>query len=184
MKRIEHLPIIVLSLLALAAMGVLFRTLPGIRQDPFADDAPDPAPTAQEPDFQAPRAASFPASGTIEIGDAGFSAAYDEIYDNRDAYYGRSVKVSGYAAYQEGLGPGEFLIGRDLLWCCEDDMYFIGYLVRVEGSPPPEGSELLAEGVLAPMTYYNEESKKTITVPGIADARLTPIEELARRVYP
>ena len=209
MKRFEHLPIALLALAVLAALGVLFRNLPRHPADPA--DPSDPAtlqqPAAdQEPDFKAlglvpkatdaqapkidftvadsPRAALFPKEGTIEIDDTGFLAAYDEIYDNRDAYYGRSVVVSGYVEYQEGLGAGEFLVGRDLLWCCEDDMDYIGYLVRAEGTPPSEGSELKIEGILKPMAYYNEESKKTITVPGIDQVRRSAVEGLARIVYP
>ncbi len=78
----------------------------------------------------------IPAEGTIHLKDETFSAAYDELYDKRDAYYGRTLDLAGIVMAQDDLGPGGFLVGRKLLWCCELDTYFIGFLAYTQGEAP------------------------------------------------
>lgn len=130
------------------------------------------------------RPAAVPASGPIRVKDETFSAAYDELYDHRDAYYGRGIELSGYVMAQEELGSGGFLVGRDLLWCCEDDKYFIGFLVFSDGPAPAAGSSVAVRGVLEAAEYRNPENGKTFTVPAIRASYVGPAEGLFKTVYP
>ncbi len=130
------------------------------------------------------RPPAVPSSGVIRVRDETFSAAYDELYDRRDTYYGREIELSGYVMYQEDLKDGSFLVGRDLLWCCEEDKYFIGFMASATGTPPEEGTTVIIRGILEPRSYTNPENQKTFTVPAIKVTYLAPMEGVAREVYP
>lgn len=130
------------------------------------------------------RPAAVPSSGRISIGDETFSAAYDELYDHRDKYYGREVELSGYVMGQDGLGANEFLVGRDLLWCCESDKYFIGFLVKSALPLPRIDATVIVRGTLEPTEYRNPDTGKTFTVPAVRAARIDPIDGISRVVYP
>lgn len=127
---------------------------------------------------------AVPDSGLIRVHDETFAALYDELYDRRDLYYGREIECSGYVLEQEGLAPGAFLIGRDLLWCCETDAYFIGFLAFAEGPPPQPGSTVIVRGRIEATDYYNPENGKTFTVPAIRVGYIGPIEGISKFVYP
>lgn len=131
-----------------------------------------------------PKRFALPAAGIVAIGDADFAAAYDAIYDGRDAAYGREVELEGYVLRQEGLVEGSYLIGRDLIWCCEDDAYFIGYLVLDDGPVPEEGTPLRVRGVFRKAAYASAEGGMDILVPAIRVEARSPAPDLKRRVRP
>jgi uncharacterized membrane protein YcgQ (UPF0703/DUF1980 family) len=126
---------------------------------------------------------AVPDTGTITLSDEAFSPGYDEIYDNREKYYGRELTVSGYVE-TDNLPSGQFLIGRDLVWCCQQDKYFIGFLVLIDGAPPVAGAELLVTGTLEPVSYSDPETGKTFDVPAIRAKKLERAPRFSREVYP
>lgn len=128
--------------------------------------------------------AAVPEEGVIHIRDEDFSAAYDELYDKREQYYGRSVDLAGIVMNQGDLGPGGFLVGRKLLWCCELDTYFIGFLAYTDGPVPNEGSKVRVRGVLTARDYRNPENGKTFQVPSIRVERLDAEPGVSEYVYP
>lgn len=130
------------------------------------------------------RPSAVPARGLIRLEDETFSAAYDELYDHRAEYYGREIELAGVVVTQEGLRPGEFLIGRKLLWCCEYDMYFIGFLAYSNGSTPEEGDKIRVRGSLGPREYRDPETGKSFKVPAVEVERVFPEPDLSERVYP
>jgi uncharacterized membrane protein YcgQ (UPF0703/DUF1980 family) len=125
-----------------------------------------------------------PASGPIRVVDEIFSAAYDELYDNRDKYYGREIELAGYVQRQDGLEEGAFLVGRKLLWCCELDAYFIGFLVLGSGPVPAEGSAVRVRGRLEAAPYANPDNGKTFTVPAIRVESIERAEGVPLNVFP
>lgn len=129
-----------------------------------------------------PRPRAIAESGTIVVTDETFSAAYDELYDRRDTYYGRDIELSGYVLREDGIGPGGFLLGRDLLWCCEDDLYFIGFVVFSSGPLPEAEATVRVKGRIEPRPYTDPESGKTFTVPAVIASRIDPEQGVARRV--
>jgi hypothetical protein len=124
-----------------------------------------------------------PPSGLIRIQDETFSIAYDELYNHRDKYYGREIELGGYVLEQEGLGTGAFLVGRDLVWCCEDDKYFIGFLARTDGDIPGPGATIYVRGALEAMEYRDEEKNKSFMVPGIKVSRIDALDGIPKTVY-
>lgn len=124
-----------------------------------------------------------PASGLIRIKDETFSAAYDELYNHRDLYYGREIELSGYVLTQNDLEAGDFLVGRDLLWCCENDKYFIGFLANSTGTVPEPGTTVLIRGVLEAREYHDEDKQKTFMVPAIRVTRCDILPGVPKTVY-
>ena len=136
-------------------------------------------PTQKRPDPK-PR---IPATGVITLDDETFASGYDELYDHRESYYGRELSVSGYVE-SENLPPGQFLIGRDLMWCCAADEYFIGFLALTDGSVPRAGSALLVSGTIEPVSYKDPSTGKTFDVPAIRVKRISRAPKFSREVYP
>ncbi len=130
------------------------------------------------------RPAVVPAEGVIRVTEESFSAAYDELYNHRDAYYGREIELGGYVLAQDDLGPGAFLVGRDLIWCCEDDKYFIGFLAFTDdGAVPEPGTTVLVRGVLEAREYRDTEKGKIFMVPAIRASRVDALPGIPRNVY-
>lgn len=150
-----------------------------------ADASPDAGSASRSVGApSAPGGAVLPDEGIIRITDELFPAAYDELYERRDEYYGREIELSGYVLAEEGLGPGGFLIGRDYTRPGEEEDFFIGYLAFVDGKAPAEGSSIRVTGRLEPRDYASPENGTTFTVPAIRVDRVYPAAGLSRRVYP
>ena len=137
------------------------------------------APTRKRPEPKP----SIPATGVISLDDETFASGYDELYDHRESYYGRELSVSGYVE-SENLPPGQFLIGRDLMWCCAADEYFIGFLALTDGTVPRAGSALLVSGTIEPAPYKDPSTGKTFDVPAIRVKRIARAPKFSREVYP
>jgi len=85
---------------------------------------------------------------------------------------------------QEGLEQGGFLVGRNLLWCCSTDNYFIGFLAFFDGRIPAEGESVHVRGTIEAATYTNQETGNVFTVPAIRIASLAPAADVSPMVYP
>jgi uncharacterized membrane protein YcgQ (UPF0703/DUF1980 family) len=129
------------------------------------------------------RKPAVPASGIIKLSDETFAPGYDELYDHREKYYGREISVSGYVE-TDGLAKGQFLVGRNLVWCCETDAYFIGFLVLIDGNVPEQGAELRVTGEIEAAVYTDPVSGKTFDVPAIRAEKIEAAPKFSRDVYP
>lgn len=125
-----------------------------------------------------------PKTGLITIDDEIFTLAYDEIYEKRASYYGREIRLGGFVLYQEGLGPGEFLLGRKLVSCCDEHAYFIGFVAEADGPPPPEYSRWEATGVIEGRPYVDPDRGVSFTVPAIRIRAMRAAPGLAEAVSP
>lgn len=125
-----------------------------------------------------------PKTGLITIEDEIFTLAYDEIYEKRALYYGREILLGGFVLYQEGLSPGEFLLGRKLVTCCDEHAYFIGFVAEADGPPPPEYSRWEATGVIEERPYVDPDRGMSFTVPAIRIRALRAAPGLAEAVSP
>lgn len=128
-------------------------------------------------------APSVPKTGSILLQDDNFSAGYDEIYDNRDDYYGREIEFSGFVI-TNGIREGQFLLGRNVMWCCAADAFYIGFLVIPQGERPPADSDIRIKGVLEPALYTDPDSEKTFTVPAVREVIRMPAPKYSRDVFP
>lgn len=203
---------IFLAIIFVAALGLLVvnllrlspETLATLRQEPasvsgaFATPAETSVPmastdatrpkdvgNADAEDFlrKLERPPAVPGTGLIRLTDENFSAGYDELYDHRDAYYGREVELAGYVMREDGLGAGGFLVGRELLWCCEDDLYFIGFVAFADGEAPAQDFPVRVRGTLEEYRYTSPENGKVFNVPAIRVRRIDPEPHVPRRVY-
>lgn len=114
----------------------------------------------------------LPESGEIVLQDENFSSGYTEIHDHRDEFYGRTIRFSGIAMTQDSLKPGEFLVGRNIMWCCEEDTYFTGFLAYFEGTTPTAGAKIAVEGILEKREYRSPESGAAMTLPAVRAAKV------------
>lgn len=195
MSRLPKAAIVVVGAFAILAVAVAWAV-----SKPGASSPSDAAPSddtvvAERPSTigdelaesflrTVPRPMTIAEAGLIIVKDETFSAAYDELYDNRDKYYGRDIEVAGYVLREAGLEPGAFLLGRDLLWCCEDDLYFIGFVVASASQLPADDTTVRVRGRIEARPYTDPESGKTFTVPAVIAERIDPEPGVPRRVYP
>jgi len=134
-------------------------------------------PEAPPQDFLAtlkPAARTLPAQGEIVLDDGTFSVGYAEIHDFRDEFYGRGIAFSGVVMVVDGLKPGEFLVGRNVSGCCEEDAYFTGFLAYSAGAVPAAGDKIAVSGALEAREYRSAESGRTMTLPAIRIEAIRP----------
>jgi uncharacterized membrane protein YcgQ (UPF0703/DUF1980 family) len=195
MKRSEVILISVIAGTALAVVAVLQNVIPHegyqgpnqasgllskIKRDrPAAVGNAD----AEAMLLKVERTPAVPPSGIIKVADETFSPAYDEIYNNREKYYGREITVSGYTQTDK-LPSGQFLVGRDLVWCCQQDKYFIGFLVVTDEAIPRDGADLRVTGIIEAIPYKDPETGKTFDVPAIRAKKIESAPKYSRDVFP
>lgn len=77
------------------------------------DDIEDPLPF----DVNAP---------VIEIEDGDYALWYRDLSENLAGYDGKAVKFKGQVVRERSIPDGAFIIGRQLMTCCADDIRFAG----------------------------------------------------------
>ncbi len=129
-------------------------------------------------------AAEIPVSGTLKPEDDDFMSYYELLYKDKERYYGREIELAGIVMRDEGLGGDAFLIGRSLIWCCEDDADYVGYVAFGAGPPPEDGAAVALRGVLERRPYTDAERGKTFDVPAIRIRSMAPSQDFSPLVYP
>lgn len=81
------------------------------------DDIEDPLPY----DIDAP---------IIEVDDKDFAIWYRDVSEELDKYHGKTVKIKGLVARNPQIPKDSFVIGRDIMTCCVDDIKYAGMLVE------------------------------------------------------
>lgn len=126
----------------------------------------------------------IPEDGLLAPDDYGFMAYFDRLYEEKERYYGREIELSGLVLIDEHLGPGEFMLGRNFIWCCESDSYFVGFLLFGWTSLPADGSLVRVRGWLEPRQYTDPERGTSFEVPAIRVSRLEAAGNFSINVYP
>lgn len=131
----------------------------------------------------------IPSRGTIVLNDDNFLVIQEHIYEDPSRFIGRTIEMSGRAL--EDTGPGfslenRILVGRDIVWCCENDMVFTGFLVLLpEGQPlPEEGSGVIVTGKIEEAFWTAPGKKSQIRVPAIRASSCFPFEGFSSRLFP
>lgn len=116
-------------------------------------------------------------SGTITVTDKNYMACYEELWDHPEKYKSRKIECIGYAAKsQQDLQGNQFIVSRDMMWCCAADLQQIGYLCGYDGLKDlPEKSWIKVEGTLA-VTTYQGKSAPLIVNPVITQTAKPAIE--------
>ncbi len=81
------------------------------------DDIVDPLPF----DINAP---------VIEVDDRDFAIWYRDVSEEMDKYNGKTVRLRGLVARNDKIPKDSFVIGRDVMTCCVDDIKYAGMLVE------------------------------------------------------
>lgn len=87
---------------------------------PVFDDIVDPMPF----DVNAP---------IIEIEDRDFAWFYRDLSENAEQYVGKTVRFKGMAAVSKKVPAGFIVIGRFIMTCCEADITYDGFALRLNG---------------------------------------------------
>lgn len=91
------------------------------------DDIEDPLPF----DVNAP---------VITVGDDAYALWYRDMGENSAQYQGKTVEFKAMAVVKRGLDKGEFLVGRNVMTCCVQDMQFAGLICRTLTEVPANKS--------------------------------------------
>lgn len=70
----------------------------------------------------------------IELNDEGYGIWYLDVLDNLPRYVGKTVSFIGMVLIPNGFPNGYFVPGRMAMTCCADDMAFLGYACKYEGT--------------------------------------------------
>ena len=81
------------------------------------DDIVDPLPF----DIEAP---------VIEIDDRDYAIWYRDVSEEMDKYNGKTVRLKGLVAKNPQIPNDNFVIGRDVMTCCEADIKYAGMIVE------------------------------------------------------
>jgi len=125
----------------------------------------------------------IPAEGLLQPDDATFMVYFDQLYEEKQRYYGREIEVAGIVLLDEDLATDEFLLGRNLVWCCANDTYFVGFLAFGLQSLPEDGSSWRIRGWLEPRLYTDPETGRSFNVPAIRVNLATPDSAFSVDIY-
>lgn len=103
----------------------IFYELPS--GDAIVDDIEDPLPF----DINAP---------VIEIEDGDYALWYRDLDENMKAYDGKTVKVKGMTGSSGVLSGSDFVMGRQIMTCCADDIRMAGLVCEWSGKKPEKRS--------------------------------------------
>ncbi len=120
----------------------------------------------------------IPASGVISIIDAQYSQVMDLLWEDPEAYTGRTVELEGMV-YRQRSWPGDtIVVARLSIWCCIDDAAVVGLLAELPpGDLPPDDLWIRATGTLAVRESFNTGALEMSGVPVLRDVQWTSTRE-------
>ncbi|HUW41808.1 MAG TPA: TIGR03943 family protein [Rectinemataceae bacterium] len=128
--------------------------------------AVNPFLPAPKPPPSPPKGGAVPLTGPIVLDQSDYYAVYQELYDSPAAFAGRTIEASGFV-YPEP-GRRDFIVARELMWCCAADAVGIGFVTHPGASAPPEGSAWVSvRGILGTTTYADRGTGLSSIVPMI-----------------
>ena len=66
----------------------------------------------------------------VKIEDMDYGIWYVDMLDHPDKYKGKTVEFQGRARRVKGFPKGEFVVGRNAMTCCADDISFLGFICK------------------------------------------------------
>ena len=116
-------------------------------------------------------------ASVIEISDDDYGLWYMDALDNARKYENKVVQIQGKVMRREEDPDDIYVIGRNAMVCCADDIQVIGYMVR------SENAELMVDGDWLQLTakmrvVYDEEYQGEVPMlEEIMYKRISPLEE-------
>lgn len=99
------------------------------------DDIEDPLPFDKEADI-------------IKIEDKDYALFYRDLSEAMEDYEGKMVQFVALTGYSDRLPEGVFVVGRQLMTCCVEDIRMAGIACECTGKKPDGGQWVLVTGVL------------------------------------
>lgn len=66
----------------------------------------------------------------VEIEDRDYAVWYQDMNDEEEKYYNKTLKIKGRSLLGGGLDDDEFVIGRHIMTCCVEDIQFGGLVAK------------------------------------------------------
>ncbi len=92
---------------------IIFEGEDGEIEDIFSDQMPY--------DLDAP---------VVKIEDMDYGIWYVDMLDHPEKYKGKTVEIQGRARKAKGFPRDEFVLGRNAMTCCADDITFLGFICK------------------------------------------------------
>lgn len=70
----------------------------------------------------------------IELDNEGYGIWYIDSLDNPDRYVGKTIRFKGMVLKPQEFPKGYFIPGRMAMTCCAEDMAFLGFACRYDGT--------------------------------------------------
>ena len=113
----------------------------------------------------------------IEISDDDYGLWYMDCLDNPRKYNGKTIQIQAKVMRRDDLPEDIYVIGRNAMVCCADDIQLIGYMVK------SENSELMVDGDWLSLTakihvIYDEEYRGEVPMlEEVEYKRIPPLTE-------
>jgi len=86
-------------------------------------------------------------SDIISINKDNYLIWFVDTLDTPDRYAGKTVEFEGIVAKPDYFRPDTFLVGNDVMTCCEDDIQFLGVVCKYDKADfLKEGTPVKAQG--------------------------------------
>ena len=118
-----------------------------------------------------------------EIADQDYAIWYRDMDEEMDKYNGKVVKVKGICANSSRLPNGIFVIGREVMTCCEADIKPAGLACEFNGPKPAPKSWVMVTAKIAikKSKAYGDKEGPVLVVQKLEAAQ--PPEELVTTFY-
>jgi len=131
--------------------------------------APKPKPIAS--------GGAIPTTGPIVFNQKNYYQAYQELYDNPDAYVGRTVEATGFVYHDSAEPSDRFIMARELMWCCAADAVVIGFDTQSSQARGLAAQEWVSvSGTLSTTTYVDPYTQLATKIPLIKVGTVEPLK--------
>lgn len=93
---------------------------------------------------------------TIVLDNAGYGIWYLDAMDHLDRYVGKKIKFTAMVLKPEEFPEGYFVPGRMAMTCCADDMAFLGYACKYQGTDELRQKEWVKVTALVSKEYWED----------------------------
>ena len=116
----------------------------------------------------------------IEIADNDYALWYRDLSENTQNYIGKTLKFKGIVGRDPQLGDKQFIIGRHIMTCCEDDIAFSGLICKskeIVNLKSKEWAIITSKLVIAEHKVYGGEGPVLIVSEIVKSEK--PLQEVA-----
>lgn len=115
----------------------------------------------------------------IEMEEYDFGLWYADVMSNPNKYENKRIKLMGKVTKQESFPENFFVLGRDAMTCCQDDINFIGVICKCAGDKIPESNSWIEATASIKLGYMKQHDSymPVLAIESFSDKE-KPAEEL------